>query len=193
MKAKFKVKTFIKTLIFLLILSAIIMVLIQVLINLKPVNSVKYRGLLFVFRDNVKAAERIPVYPNDKMLGNMFWDYKIQNISILFKPEQQYIGRYQANFFELAYKLTAIYKTSYPIIFEKNINASEIESFDNITREDGVLKIVYIPPTYANETIIKVSSNRIYVYAKTDRDMDLATMKIILSVMDYAGNYTYLN
>ncbi|MCX8179094.1 MAG: hypothetical protein N3D75_04690, partial [Candidatus Aenigmarchaeota archaeon] len=105
----------------------------------------------------------------------------------------QYIGLYQANFFELGYKLTLIYRMSYPIVFEKNINATEISDFENITREDGVLKIVYIPPTYANETIIKVSSNRVYVYAKTDRDMDLATMKIILSVMNYAGNYTYLN
>ncbi|MCX8178646.1 MAG: hypothetical protein N3D75_02345, partial [Candidatus Aenigmarchaeota archaeon] len=94
MKAKFKVKTFITTLVFLLILSAVIMIIIQVIINLKPVHSVKYKGFPFNFRDDVKAAEKIKVYPNEKMLGNMFWDYKIQNISILFKPEQQYIGLY---------------------------------------------------------------------------------------------------
>ena len=169
------------------------MVLIQVIINLKPIHSIQYKGFPFNFRDDVKAAEKITVYPNEKVLGSMFWDYKIQNISLLFKTDRNYMGLYQANFFELTYKLTIIYRMHYPLIFEKNINATEIYDFENITREEGILKIVYIPPTYANETIIKVSGNRIYVYAKTDRDMDLATIKLILSAMKYAGNYTYLN
>ncbi|MBU5688121.1 MAG: hypothetical protein KQA31_01785 [Candidatus Aenigmarchaeota archaeon] len=190
MKKKFKVKTFLTTLIFLLILSVVIFLIIQIIINLKPVKYVKYKNIVFGFRDDVKKAEKINVYPNEKILGQQFWDYKIQNITILFKPDDNYNKYYQLAAFELTYKISQMYMTLRPLIIEKNFSAQSIDNFDNITREEGVLKIILIPPEQSNETIIKVSSNRVYIYWENPRDLDLAVMKTILSALKYNGNYT---
>ncbi|MCS7135010.1 MAG: hypothetical protein NZ893_01045 [Candidatus Aenigmarchaeota archaeon] len=190
MKIKTKLKTFLATLAFLLVLSLLILTLIQIIIALKPVRHVKYKNIVFEFRDDVKKAEKIKVYPNEKILGKQFWDYKIQNITLMFKPDDNYNKYYQLAAFELTYKLKKMYMSLRPLIIEKNFEAREIENFDNITREEGVLKIIFVPPQQSNETIIKVSSNRIYLHWETPRDLDLATIKIILSALKYNGNYS---
>jgi hypothetical protein len=192
MKVKFKVKTFLTTLAFLLILSIFILAIIQLIISLRPVKYVKYKNIIFAFRDDVKAAERIPVYPNEKIVGQQFWDYKIQNITILFKPDEEYNKYYQLAAFELTYKLSQMYMTLRPLIIEKSFSAQEIENFDNITREDGTLKIILVPPEYSNQTIVKASSNRIYIHFKNSRDLDLAVIKTILCALKYNGNYTLI-
>jgi hypothetical protein len=192
MKVKFKVKTFLTTLAFLLILSIFILAIIQLIISLRPVKYVKYKNIIFAFRDDVKAAERIPVYPNEKIVGQQFWDYKIQNITILFKPDEEYNKYYQLAAFELTYKLSQMYMTLRPLIIEKGFSAQEIENFDNITREDGVLKIILVPPEYSNQTIVKASSNRIYIHFKSPRDLDLAVIRTILCALKYNGNYTLI-
>jgi len=192
MKVKFKVKTFLTTLAFLLILSIFILAIIQLIISLRPVKYVKYKNIIFAFRDDVKAAERIPVYPNEKIVGQQFWDYKIQNITILFKPDERYNKYYQLAAFELTYKLSQMYMTLRPLIIEKSFSAQEIENFDNITREDGTLKIILLPPEYSNQTIVKASSNRIYIHFKNSRDLDLAVIKTILCALKYNGNYTLI-
>ncbi|MCX8179263.1 MAG: hypothetical protein N3E38_00795 [Candidatus Aenigmarchaeota archaeon] len=190
MKIKTKLKTFLATLAFLLVISLLILTLIQIIIALKPVRHVKYKNIVFEFRDDVKKAEKIKVYPNEKILGKQFWDYKIQNITLMFKPDDNYNKYYQLAAFELTYKLKKMYMSLRPLIIEKNFEAREIENFDNITREEGVLKIIFVPPEQSNETIIKVSSNRIYLHWETPRDLDLATIKIILSALEYNGNYS---
>ncbi len=193
MKAKFKIKTFLTTLAFLLILSAFILATIQLIISLKPVKYIKYKNIVFSFRDDVKAAEKISVYPNEKIIGQMFWDYKIQNITFLFKPDDRYNKYYQLQVFELTYKLKQMYMTLRPLIIDKQFSAQEIDNFENITREEGVLKIVFVPPEYSNQTIVKASGNKIYIYWKNNRDLDLAVIKTILSALKYNGNYTLIS
>jgi hypothetical protein len=192
MKAKFKIKTFLTTLAFLFILSLLILGTIQLIISLRPVKYVRYKNIIFEFRDDVKAAERIPVYPNEKIVGQQFWDYKIKNITLLFKPDDRYNDYYQLAGFELTYKLTQMYMTFRPLIIEKDFSAQEIDDFDNITREDGVLKIILVPPEYSNQTIIKAASNRIYIHFRNSRDLDLAVIKTILVALKYNGNYTLI-
>jgi hypothetical protein len=192
MKAKFKVKTFLTTLVFLLTLSLFILAAIQLIISLRPVKYVKYKNIIFAFRDDVRAAEKIPVYPNEKIIGQQFWDYKIHNITILFKPDDRYNKYYQLAGFELTYKLTQMYMTMRPLIIEKGFSAQEIDDFENITREEGVLKIILVPPEYSNQTIVKAASNRVYIYFKNPRDLDLAVIKTILAALKYNGNYTLI-
>jgi hypothetical protein len=193
MKAKFKIKTFLTTLAFLLILSAFILATIQLIISLKPVKYIKYKNIVFSFRDDVKVAEKISVYPNEKIIGQMFWDYKIQNITFLFKPDDRYNKYYQLQVFELTYKLKQMYMTLRPLIIDKQFSAQEIDNFENITREEGVLKIVFVPPEYSNQTIVKASGNKIYIYWENSRDLDLAVIKTILSALKYNGNYTLIS
>ncbi len=192
MKVKFKVKTFLATFAFLLVLSLLLLGIMELITSLRPVKYVRYKNIIFVFRDDVRAAEKIPVYPNERIVGQQFWDYKIQNITILFKPDERYNKYYQLAAFELTYKLTQMYMTLRPLIIEKGFSAQEIESFENITREDGVLKIILVPPEYSNQTIVKAAGNRIYIHFENPRDLDLAVMKTILCALKYNGNYTLI-
>jgi thiamine pyrophosphokinase len=72
-----------------------------------------------------------------------------------------------------------------PVFSEKNFNAQPIESYENITREDDVLKIILVPPGVANDTYVRGGGNRIFIYGKDIKGFDLATMRTILIAMDY--------
>lgn len=175
-----------------LIIFAIVFALVSLFIQLKPVYSVYYKGKAFTFRQDVKTAEKVPVYPSEDTLGLAFWDYKIKNITIMFVPENKSNGYYQLEAFELTYKINQIYATMRPLIIEKNFSAQPIESYDNITREEGILKVILVPPSMSNETIVKVGGNKVFIYGRDYKGLDLATVKTILSVMKYNGNYTYI-
>jgi len=192
MKVKAKPKKLFFAIIIFLISAAAFYGLALLFWNIKPVKTVYYKGIAFTFRENVKDAEKIPAYPSEDSVGSIFWDYKIKTIVIMFKPDNASMGYYQANAFELTYKLTQIYATLRPLIIEKNFTAEAIESYNNITREEGKLKVILIPPTFANETSVKLGGNRVIISGKNYRDFDLAVIKTILCVMKHRGNYTYV-
>jgi hypothetical protein len=143
-------------------------------------NYVDYFGRRFVFRDSVELANKILTYPNEKVVHELFWDPNITNITIVFKPISSINPYYVAEVFELTYKLSLMYRLN---AMNKNFGAEPIDSYENITEEKNILKIILIPPSIANETYISVDGNRIYVYAKNLKDFDLAIIKVILCAM----------
>lgn len=192
MKVSLNPKKVFSKILVIIIIFAVLFVLASVFIQLKPVYSVYYKGKAFTFRQDVKAAEKVPVYPSEDILGLLFWDHKIKNITIMFVPDNKSNSYYQLEAFELAYKISQIYATMRPLIIEKNFSAQPIESYENITREEGILKLILVPPDIANETSVKVGGNKVFIYGKDYKGLDLATVKTILSVMKYNGNYTYI-
>jgi len=183
------------------ILILIIIFLIFLIYNLynyfKPVKTIYHKGIKYEFRRDVKESDKIPVYPDESWLHDLFWDIKIENISILFKPmDPTTNGYYSVEAFELTYKLSMMYKTipyligragtqTQPVFLSKNFNAQPIENYENITRENDVLKIILVPPGMANDTYVRAGGNKIFIYGKNFRDFDLATIKTILVAMDY--------
>jgi len=184
-----------------IVLILIIIFLIFLAYNLynyfKPVKVIYHKGIKYEFRDDVKEAYKISVYPDEEILHKLFWNVDISNISILFKPlDPRTIGYYQVEAFELTYKLTLMYKTipytiaridsqAQPVFMSRNFNAQPIETYENITRENDVLKIILVPPEIANETYVRAGGNKVFIYGKDFRDFDLATIKTILVAMDY--------
>jgi len=184
-----------------IILILIIIFLIFIVYNLynffKPLKLIYHKGIKYEFRDDVKEADKIPVYPNEEWLHDLFWDSKIENISILFKPiDPRTNGYYSVEVFELTYKLTMMYKTIpyfiartgsqvQPVFSSKNFNAQPIENYEDITRENNVLKIILVPPGIADDTYVRAGGNKVFIYGKDFRGFDLATIKTILVAMDY--------
>lgn len=153
---------------------------------LKPVKTIFIKGISFSFRENVKDALKVNTFPNEELLHELFTDYRIQNITILFKPSTpQTNSHYQLQVFEIVYKLL-IYEnvTKSPLIEKKQFNAQEIDSYENITREDNILKIILVPPDFSNETKIVAGGNRIWIYGDTNKGFDLAVEKAILNMMN---------
>jgi len=163
----------------------------------KPVKIIYHKGQRYEFRYDVKEAYRIPVHPDESLLHDLFWDTDIKNITILFKPmDTTTNGYYQIEAFELTYKLTFMYRTIpytiaridsqvQPIFMSKKFNAQPIETYENITRENDVLKIILVPPGIANDTYVRAGGNKVFIYGKDFRDFDLATIKTIMVAMGF--------
>lgn len=151
----------------------------------RPVTDIEYKGITFSFRDDVNKAQKIETNPSERFIYDMFWDYRTENITILFKagtPKTN--GLLQAEVFELVYKLTVIYKNSaFGRYGLKHINAEEIDSYDNITRSDDVFKIILVPPEFSDRTEVLGGGNKVYIYGKNNKDFDLAVIKTILIAM----------
>jgi len=142
---------------------------------------ITYKEREFFFRDNINDAKRIPVYPDEKTVYDMFWNTNNTNITILFKPLPKGNQYYSVENFELTYKLLIIYRMNG---YEKAFSAEEINSYDNIQTSNNVLKIALVAPAFTNQTYIEGKNNVIYIYAKDYRDFDLATIKTILVAMN---------
>lgn len=184
MKLILKRKEVVKKLLLIIIILGLSGALVYLAIRNKPVTQVEHHRSIFSFRDNVKEAEKIKVIPDEKQLNDAFWDYRIKNITYYYMPlSPKTNGYYQVEVFEITSKITQMFNTRKPIIIQKNFNAEQISSFNNITREDEVLKIIFVPPEIANETYVRVGGNRVWIYASSYRDFDLAVIKTILTAM----------
>lgn len=192
MKLKIKHRQILYGLIAVLTVAAIVYGIVWFMFQSAPVSTIYYKGIAMTFRQDVKQAEKVKVTPSEQTLGLQFWDYKNKNIKFLFKPENKSNGLYRVEVFELTYKLSQMYMTLKPLIIEKNFSAEPIESYDNITKEEGTLKVVLIPPGMTNETAVRVTGNGVFIQGKDEKDFDLAVIKTILSSLTYNGNYTYV-
>jgi len=173
-----------KKIYYVLILIFLISTLIYLYTVFKPVTMINYLGREFYFRDDIRDAKKVIVYPDEKTVHDMFWDKNIKNITIIFKPLDKGNQYYSLQAFELTYKLSIMYMMDDQ---KKNFNADYVDSYEDIQSSEDVLKIALIPPSLTNRTYVEGKNNIIYVYAKDYRDFDLATIKTILVAM---GSYT---
>lgn len=182
MNLKISRKTFINLLTFFLIA----VLFYSYLIYFRPVKTVFLKGVAFSFREDLRKSLKVEAFPNEQEFHEAFVDYKIRNVSIVFKPgSPQTNAIYQIQAFELTYKLSRyddiIRK---PLQQKKVFSAAEVSSYDNITREENVLKIILVPPEFSDKTKVVVGGNRIWIYGKTPKEFDYATQKTILSIMN---------
>lgn len=147
----------------------------------RPVTMVTYLGRKFYFRDDINDAKRIPVYPNEKTVYDMFWNTDVTNITVLFKPLPRGNQYYSVENFELTYKLLIMYRMNG---YDKNFTARSIDSYDDIQTSDNVLKIALVAPAFTNQTYVEGKNNIIYIHAKDYRDLDLSTIRTILVAMN---------
>ncbi len=169
-----------KKIFYVLIIVLLIFLLVYLYSYFKPVTSIIYKGQIFTFRDDIKAANRIKVYPDEKTIHDMFWNPNLENITIIFKPLEKGSGYYMIESFELTYKLSAMYMLNG---MKKNFNALQMSNYENITGSENVLKIVLVHPQLTNKTSVEGRDNVILIHAKDYRDFDLATIKTILVAM----------
>ena len=152
----------------------------------KPITTIFIKGVPFSFRRDIRRALNVEVSPREEILYDLFTDYKIRNVTIVFKPGTPETNAfYQLETFEIVYKLSR-YDDLTGGIFRppKYFNAQQVDTYDNILRDDNTLKIILVPPEFSNETRVSAGGNRIWIYGETEKDFDFAVMKAILSVMN---------
>lgn len=145
--------------------------------TLVPIKQINYYGVPLVFRQDLKQASTIPVYPNENAL-KIFYDPKIKTIYIAFRNTTQN-SLVEVEAYEISYKLKIFYLLAKHPITIKGINVTSYKINGNSTSP----VIVLIPPVDANETAVKVSSYTIYIGGKNLHDFDLATEKFLMVVL----------
>ena len=169
-----------KKIFYILMIVSLIFFLVYLYLYFRPVNSINYKGQIFTFRDDIKAANKIKVYPDEETIHDMFWNPNLENITIIFKPLEKGSGYYMVESFELTYKLSAMYILNG---MKKNFNALPMDTYENINSSKNVLKIVLVHPQLTNKTSVEKKDNVIFIHGKDYRDFDLATIKTILIAM----------
>jgi hypothetical protein len=100
-----------------------------------------------------------------------------KNVVIVFKNTSD-LSYVAVEAFEITYKLKTAYLRNN---FSAKISAQEVESFDNLPREN--LFIALVPPSISDETAIRVSNNVIFIKGENLEKLDLATVKFLMIIL----------
>ena len=168
-----------------------------------------FAGVTLRFRANLNEADKVPVYPNETALGRLLMNSEIKRIVISYIPNDSENPYYLAASYEIAYKLTIIYKYYYGdtrvidtgnenetclLFIETNrtmcIQPLAIDSKDELITTDVQPAFLLLGPSQTNETSVRVEENLIIASGKnfeeedrTYTDLDLAVDKILLILM----------
>lgn len=185
MKVKLDERQILKIAIGLIVIGAIVYGLIALGEKTKPQYSVKTpNGNVYSFREDVRIANKTPVFPDEAALRERFLDNNLTNITILFVPGSDKINAYYSVWgIEIGFKLTQLYNSVGYVTGEANIYAEETETVDNITSEPANLKIILVPIDPNGENKVVVDENRVYLHAKSVKGMEYSVIKTILSVL----------
>ncbi|MGC8993516.1 MAG: hypothetical protein ACP5JK_01955 [Candidatus Aenigmatarchaeota archaeon] len=146
----------------------------------QPLTEINYFGVPMKFREDIRLAKNIPVYPNDDYIKSIFRnkDLKGITISILNTTNQTNIIGVEA--VEITFKLSTFYNLAgLPIA----IKGKEVSSFFQIQGNKTNPVIVIIPPIAANETVVRAENYTVIISGKNLKDLDLATIKFITIVL----------
>jgi hypothetical protein len=146
----------------------------------QPLTEINYFGVPMKFREDIRLAKNIEVYPNETYLKSIFRSREIKGITIgvlNFTNETNIIG---VEAVEITFKLSSFYSISgLPVA----IKGKEIGSLYEISGNSTNPVIIIIPPSIANETLVKAENYTVFISGKTLKDLDLATIKFIAIVL----------
>jgi len=146
----------------------------------KPIYSLLVDDQQLDFRADLRAADKITVYPSEEELYSKLMNSLVENITIAFKPASEEENPYYIlQILEIVPKLSFAYSR---LGLQPNFNNNPIaiESYENLTSTTSNLIIALVHPVYSNETAIKVGDNIIYLKAKSHEDFDLVTVKLLM-------------
>jgi len=176
--AKFRIKLSLLAILF--SVSAIIFLLSYYFYEQKPIYSWKIDNFTFVFRGNLREAEKIPVYPSEENLNSILTSKKLKNITIAFKDAGEENYYYSLEAYEIAYKLSLFYKIKG---MQVSFAPLEIDSYENLKGSEENIIIALVHPKFSTENGIRIEDYVIYVKARDLKNFDLAVIKLLMCAM----------
>jgi hypothetical protein len=195
----------------------LIILLLVIFISACTQNPYKreFYGYTFNFRANLFEAEKVKVFPNENAIKRLLLDENLERVTIALPNVERRAGFYAVAGYEIAYKLTIIYKTIYQgvgsievFIAENNytcmyfddsekticIGKKLFDSLDEISPGENEVAIVLLGEEFADDTYVEVKGRKIFVKGKsfseekrTYTDLDLATAKLLLVLIESFG------
>lgn len=152
----------------------------------KEMTRYNFYGTELVFRDDLRFAQNITVYPDEGSILNKVWDPEITKIKIAYvlTPEASDENSVIAlNAFEIRYKLGIAYRNT-KFNWVNEFTSTELSSYDNITQTDDTLVIALVRLSLSDRTAVELDGNVVYIKGKTPKEFDLATIKFIMSALN---------
>lgn len=155
----------------------------------------EFAGIKLNFRANLDEARNVPVYSNETSLRDVILNENVEEIGLAYIPNDTVNSFYLAASYELAYKLTVINK--YYFNKTKPIDSIPVNSSSEALFMASVQKpiIMLLGPSETNSTLVNVSESFIEVQGKsfdetnrTYNDLDLATDKLLLVLMENSAD-----
>ncbi len=153
-----------------------------------PKEIIRYNffGTELEFRNDLRVADNVSVYPDEESILNKVWDPDITMINIVYvltsesSDENSMIA---LNAFEIRYKLDVAYKNP-KFNWINEFTSTQLDSFENITQKNDTLAIALVIPSLSDETSVRLDGNVVYIEGKTLEDLDLATIKFLMSALN---------
>lgn len=146
---------------------------------LKPQYSIFFYDTKLLFRANIKEARKIPISPQEKEFRRLFLNPTLEKISIVFvnSQENSYVA---VEMFEIAYKLRyGFLKIGRDI----KIDSYNVSSYQGLKGSENHILVAIIPPIFSEKTEVKLEDYVVYIQGKSFKELDLATIKFILTVL----------
>lgn len=150
----------------------------------KPLTRYNFRGIEFQFRDDLRLAQSIPVYPDETSILNKVWDPGITKINMVYVPTAEPSNdnsMLSLGIIEIRYKLDRAYQE---FNWVNEFTSTELNSYDNITSSNDTLTIVLVRPSLSDKTAIELDGNIAYIKGMTGKEFDLATIKFLMSALN---------
>lgn len=155
-----------------------------------------YHGTPVAFRANPRDAEQILVYPDDASIHNILWNPERRNITIVYKELETGSGYYVLEAYEITNKLSIAYlhREITPISGDVTeipkgyilFSAQPVEDYEGITAGPyDIMRdlVIALNPT-SDETAVRVSSNIIFLNAKSVKELDVVTVKFLTTALE---------
>lgn len=195
LKIKMDRKVFFKGLVivFLLLVVAGLVMLYQMMVPKppEPITSLIYMDQIINFRADLREADKIPVYPGETEVYLDTIHPLVDDITIAFKDAGESDNPlYIVEEIEIVTKMSVAYRKmllGYPGKTEEDMpgfDALPVEQYANLPGKIQNPIIALVHPKYANETAIRNEGHVTYISGKTKEELDLATVKFLMIVLD---------
>jgi hypothetical protein len=148
--------------------------------SLQPITRATYKGIIIEFRNDLRLARKIEVYPNESYLRSIFLNKSVNEVIIGVLNSTNQTGVIGVEVWEISFKLSLFYSLNG---LKVRIRGEQIEKYTDLVGNSTHPVIIIIPPAIANETLVKAENYTIFISGKTLKDLDLATIKFISIVL----------
>jgi len=147
----------------------------------RPLTEINYHGVPMKFREDIRLARDIAVYPNETYIKSIFRSKNIERVTIGILNYTNQTNVIGVEAVEITFKLSTFYSLA-PM--KVAIKGKEIGSLYEIEGTAANPLIIIIPPAIANETLVKAENYTVFISGKSLKELDLATIKFITIVLN---------
>ncbi len=150
----------------------------------RPITRYDWDGTEIVFRDDLRLAKNVSVYPDENSVYSWIWHPDVYRVKIAYVPTEESSadnGALATNMFEIRFKLDLAYGRQQ---WGNEFSTLELKSFENLSSANDTLIIALVRPSLSDKNGIEQNGNIVYIKGMTQKDLDLATMKFLMIAMN---------